>query len=74
MKYLVKAKPIESKKKNLGKISYGSLGRGSVAFGEYVKNMKHARVLEDGSICWIETCFCKTPLNEEMPYWQVLNT
>jgi hypothetical protein len=71
MRYLVKAKLIQSKKDELlQEITNGTLGTGSVAFGEYVKNMRHARVLDDGTICWIEVCFCSTPLNEEKPYWE----
>jgi hypothetical protein len=71
MKYLVKAKPKESKRSELFEaIKNGTLGTGSVAFGEYVKNMTQARVLDDGTVCWIEICFCPTPLNEEMPYWE----
>jgi hypothetical protein len=53
----------------MGEISKGTLGAGSVAFGEYVKNMKHARLLVDGTVSWIEVCFCAKSLNEEMPYW-----
>ena len=71
MKYLVKAKIIESSRIDLlQEIKDGTLGKGSVAFGEYIKNMKQARVLDDGTLCWIETCFCSTPLNEEKPYWE----
>jgi hypothetical protein len=71
MKYLVKAKVKESRKSELlEEIKNGTLGKGSVAFGEYVKNMQHARILEDGTVCWIEICFCSTPLNEEKPYWE----
>jgi len=71
MKYLVKAKLKESKQEALMQaISNGSLGTGSVAFGEYVKNMKQARLLDDGTVCWIEVCFCPAPLNDERPYWE----
>jgi hypothetical protein len=71
MKYLVKAKLKESRKpKLLEEIMSGTLGTGSIAFGEYVKNMHQARILEDGTVCWIEICFCATPLNEEKPYWE----
>ncbi len=70
MKYLIKARLIENKRNALrDAIADETLGQGSVAFGEYVKNMKQARVLEDGTLCWVEICFCATPLNEEMPYW-----
>jgi hypothetical protein len=71
MKYLLKAKLKDSRKLELLEaVEKGTLGEGSVAFGEYVKNMNQARVLEDGTVCWIEICFCATPLNEEMPYWK----
>jgi hypothetical protein len=26
--------------------------------------------MEDGRVCWVETCFCATPLQEERPYWE----
>lgn len=71
MKYLVKARLIPSKKDALlAEIARGTLGSGSVAFGEYVKNMQQARILNDGTICWIEICFCQTPLAEERLYWE----
>ena len=47
-----------------------SLGRGSVAEGEYVRNMKDARLCEDGTARWVEVCYCPTPLQEERPYWE----
>ncbi|MFQ5486323.1 MAG: hypothetical protein ACE5DO_13455 [Desulfobacterales bacterium] len=41
MKYLVKAKLKHSKKNDLmAAMANGTLGAGSVAFGEYIKNMK----------------------------------
>ncbi|WP_317930435.1 hypothetical protein [Halioxenophilus sp. WMMB6] len=71
MKYLVKAKLKASLKNDLMReINADTLGSGSVAFGEYIKNMQQARVLEDGTLCWLEICFCSTPLAEELPYWQ----
>lgn len=70
MKYLIKAKPrLEKKDSLLSAIHKETLGNGSVAFGEYVKNMRQARELKDGTVCWIEVCFCEEPLNEELPYW-----
>ena len=47
-----------------------SLGRGSVAGGEYLRDMASARELPDGCVKWVETCFCATPLQEERPYWE----
>jgi hypothetical protein len=71
MKYLVKGRLRTSKKdKLLDAIKNNRLGAGSVAFGEYVKNMHQARLLDDGYVCWIEVCFCPTPLKEEISYWQ----
>ncbi len=71
MKYLVKAKLKPSQKSALlNAIHDNTLGKQSVAYGEYLKNMQHARVLDDGTVCWIEICFCAVPLNEERPYWE----
>jgi hypothetical protein len=51
-------------------IETGALGAGSVAGDEYIYDMEQARQLEDGTICWVETCFCATPLAEEKPHWE----
>ena len=51
-------------------IREGTLGAGSVAGDEYVHDMAQARQLPDGSVKWVETCFCATPLEEERPYWE----
>jgi hypothetical protein len=32
--------------------------------------MASARVTEDGTAHWVETCFCAEPLVEERPYWE----
>ena len=32
--------------------------------------MTDARIREDGSIRWVEVCFCDVPLDEERPYWE----
>ena len=47
-----------------------TLGRGSVAGDEYLRNMNTARQLDDGRLQWVEVCFCPTPLLEERPYWE----
>lgn len=71
MKYLVQATLKEDMASELfEEVRKGTLGTGSVAFGEYVRNMKQARVLDDGRVCWVEVCFCATPLNEERRYWE----
>jgi len=47
-----------------------TLGRGSVAGDEYLRNMHEARLAEDGAARWVEVCYCPTPLEEERPYWE----
>jgi len=47
-----------------------TLGHGSVAEGEYLRNMQEARLCEDHTVRWVEVCYCPTPLQEERPYWE----
>jgi hypothetical protein len=71
MRYLVTARLKESCRAALRKaIANRTLGRGSVAGSEYLRDMAHARELADGRLKWVETCFCATPLEEERPYWE----
>jgi hypothetical protein len=71
MRYLVRAKVKPGRHHALlGAIDAGALGRGSVAEGEYLRNMADARVDFDGMVKWVEVCFCATPLDEERPYWE----
>ena len=71
MRYLVTATVKDGRRKALtGAIRSGSLGAGSIAGDEYLRNMAHARQVDDGRVKWIETCFCATPLAEERPYWE----
>lgn len=71
MRYLVTARVKPGKEKSLlDAIETGRLGRGSVASGEYLRNMTAARLRNDGSLRWVEVCFCNTPLEEERPYWE----
>jgi hypothetical protein len=51
-------------------IDDGTLGRGSVAGSEYLRNMGDARIAPDGLARWVEVCYCPTPLQEERPYWE----
>lgn len=51
-------------------IEEGTLGAGSVAGAEYLRDMAHARRLDNGAVRWVEVCFCWTPLEEERPYWE----
>jgi hypothetical protein len=71
MRYLVRAKVKPGQEGAvLRAIETGTLGRGSVAEGEYLRNMRHARRLHDGTLRWVEICYCATPLDEERPYWE----
>lgn len=71
MRYLVRARVKPGKKQALLKaIEEEKLGEGSVAEGEYLRNMQEARVYPDGTARWVEVCYCPTPLLEERPYWE----
>lgn len=71
MRYLVKARVKPEQAEQLQQaIAHRTLGRGSVAGGEYLRNMAAARVLDDGTVCWVEVCYCTIPLAEERPYWE----
>jgi hypothetical protein len=70
MRYLVRARVKPGcERELLHAIENRTLGQGSVAEGEYLRNMKDAR-LSDGEIRWVEVCYCPTPLMEERPYWE----
>ena len=71
MRYLVTARVKAGKAADLAEaIDQQTLGAGSVAGDEYLRNMCEARLLEDGSVKWVETCFCPEPLQEERIYWE----
>ena len=71
MRYLVRAKvKAGGEQKLLHAIENKTLGMGSVAEGEYLRNMKDARLYADGTARWVEVCYCPTPLLEERPYWE----
>jgi hypothetical protein len=70
VRYLVTARVKPGREADLLRaIENGSLGRGSVAGGEYLRNMRSARLRDDGTVRWVEVCFCNVPLEEERPYW-----
>jgi hypothetical protein len=70
MRYLVTARLRDGKSAALGKaIDDETLGRGSVAGDEYLRNMGDARQHDDGRVQWVEVCYCPTPLAEEREYW-----
>jgi hypothetical protein len=71
MRYLVRARVKPGREKALLEaIEHGTLGKGSVAEGEYLKNMSEARQLAGEGVRWVEVCYCPTPLEEEKPYWE----
>ena len=41
-----------------------------MAYGEYVRNMQAARRMADGTVRWVEVCYCPTPLAEERAFWE----
>lgn len=70
MRYLVTARVKSGVETALRQaIETRTLGRGSVAGGEYLRNMAAAREHEDGRVQWVEVCYCATPLEEEKAYW-----
>jgi hypothetical protein len=71
MRYLVRARVKPGCEQRLLKaIEDETLGRGSVAEGEYLRNMLQARLCEDETTRWVEVCYCPTPLQEEREYWE----
>ena len=71
MRYLVTARVKPGQEEPLhDAIADGTLGRGSVAGDEYIRNMQAARRDDDGRVRWVEVCFCATPLQEEREYWE----
>lgn len=71
MRYLVRARVKPGREADLLEaIEHETLGCGSIAEGEYVRNMQSARLCEDQTARWVEVCYCPTPLQEEQPYWE----
>jgi hypothetical protein len=71
MRYLVRARVKPGREGDLLEaIENETLGQGSVAEGEYLRNMGDARFCDDQTARWVEICYCPTPLQEERPYWQ----
>jgi hypothetical protein len=71
MRYLVRGRVKPGKERALVEaIERGTLGRGSVAGDEYLRNMRDARLFNDGSARWVEVCYCDVPLDEERPHWE----
>lgn len=71
MRYLVTARVEPGKEAALlAAVEAGTLGAGSAAGGEYLRNMTEARPYDDGRVRWVEVCFCAEPLAEERPFWE----
>jgi hypothetical protein len=73
MRYLVTARLKPGQVRRLERAIAGrTLGRGSVAEGEYLRNMADARIeAEAGALVrWVEVCYCPEPLMEEREYWE----
>jgi hypothetical protein len=71
MRYLVTARVKAGREQDLLRaIETRRLGAGSVAGEEYLRNMRDARLRDDGTVRWVEVCFCDIPLDEERPYWE----
>jgi len=71
MRYLVRARVKPGREQDLLEATENeTLGCGSVAEGEYLRNMQDARLFDDGTARWVEVCYCPTPLLEERPYWE----
>jgi hypothetical protein len=71
MRYLVTARVKDGQREPLADaIETGTLGAGSIAGDEYLRNMSDARELADGRVQWVEVCYCPTPLQEEREYWE----
>jgi len=71
MRYLVRARVKPGRERALLEaIEDRSLGEGSIAGSEYLRNMRDARVCPAETARWVEVCYCPTPLLEERPYWE----
>jgi hypothetical protein len=71
MRYLVTARVKPGQEAALrDAIDQETLGEGSIAGDEYLRNMENARTDETGRVKWVEVCYCPTPLAEEREYWE----
>jgi len=71
VRYLVTARVKPQQSEALTRaIEQETLGYGSIAGDEYLRNMAEARQFDDGRVQWVEVCYCATPLAEEQPYWE----
>lgn len=71
MRYLVTARVKPGQDTALlDAIDAETLGEGSIAGDEYLRNMSNARTDDSGRVKWVEVCYCPTPLAEEREYWE----
>ena len=71
MRYLVTARVKPGQEAALkDAIEAETLGQGSIAGDEYLRNMENARTDDTGRVKWVEVCYCPTPLAEEREYWE----
>ena len=71
MRYLVTARVKPGQETALRTaIDDETLGEGSIAGDEYLRNMQNARINDAGRVQWVEVCYCPTPLAEEREYWE----
>ena len=71
MRYLVTARVKPGRESALkDAIEAETLGQGSIAGDEYLRNMDNARTDDTGRVKWVEVCYCPTPLAEEREYWE----
>ena len=71
MRYLVTTRVKPGRERALADaVADETIGAGSIAGDEYLRNMNEARESADGSVRWVEVCYCPTPLLEERPYWE----
>src|ERR1700722_19029486 len=65
MRYLVRARVKPGREAHLLEaIDQETLGQGSVAEGEYLRNMQDARLCADQTARWVEVCYCPIPLQD----------
>ncbi len=66
MIYKVKARFLEGKASEFyGKLTDGTISSQKPDGQEIVASMKRAKISEQGTIEWYETCYCPTPLKHE---------
>ena len=66
MIYSVRARLVAEKSEAFyRKLTDGTIERQRPDGSEIVSSMERARIADDGTVRWTETCFCPTPLKHE---------